>query len=162
VYNKNNTFCRSYCFLRCNKSVKINRRLTKPFKIIQLKRCWFECNSHKSHRTYLSMYKIFTESNRLVTEKKTYLSLHITSKDIYIYMFRSLCQLTIFSRAWVTIDGILDWRLDLLTTLTHDSWLHLIIAPWLISTLYKLLQHTPSIFSLLCLHQSFPGNGFSL
>jgi hypothetical protein len=36
----------------------------------------------------------------------------------------------------------LDWRLDLLTTLTHDSWLHLIIAPSLISTLYKSLEHT--------------------
>jgi hypothetical protein len=31
----------------------------------------------------------------------------------------------------------LDWRLDLLTTLTHDSWLLLIIAPSLISALYK-------------------------
>jgi hypothetical protein len=53
-----------------------------------------------------------------------------------------------------------DWWLDLLTTLTHDSLLHLIIVPSLISTLYKLLQHTLSLFSLLCLHQSFPGNGF--
>jgi hypothetical protein len=38
----------------------------------------------------------------------------------------------------------LDWRLDLLTTLTHDSWLHLIIAPPLIYTLHKSLQHTLS------------------
>jgi hypothetical protein len=45
----------------------------------------------------------------------------------------------------------LDWRLDLLTTLTHDSWLHFIIAPLPIFTLYKLLQHTLSLFSLLSL-----------
>jgi hypothetical protein len=54
----------------------------------------------------------------------------------------------------------LDWRLDLLTPLTQDLWLHLIIAPLLISTLYRSLQHTLSPFSLLCLHWSFPGNGF--
>jgi hypothetical protein len=40
-------------------------------------------------------------------------------------------------------------RLDLFTTITHDSWLHLIIAPALISTLHKSLQHTLSLFSLL-------------
>jgi hypothetical protein len=68
--------------------------------------------------------------------------------------------LTILSRVRVTLDGVLDWRLDLLTTLTHDSWQHLIIARSLISTFYKSLQHTPSLFSLLCLHQSIPGNGF--
>jgi hypothetical protein len=43
----------------------------------------------------------------------------------------------------------LGWRLDFLTTLTHDSRLHLIITPSLISTLYKSLQHTLNIFSLL-------------
>jgi hypothetical protein len=41
----------------------------------------------------------------------------------------------------------LDWWLDLLTTITHDLWLHLIIAPSLISTLYKSLQHTLSLLS---------------
>jgi hypothetical protein len=61
----------------------------------------------------------------------------------------------------LTIDGVLDSRLGLLITLTHDSWLHLIIAPSLISTLYKSLQHTLSLFSLLCFHQSFPVNGFN-
>jgi hypothetical protein len=48
----------------------------------------------------------------------------------------------------------LDWRLDLLTSLTHDSWLHLIIAPSLISTLYKALQHTLS-FSVCCAFTSY-------
>jgi hypothetical protein len=37
----------------------------------------------------------------------------------------------------VTMDGVLDWRLVLLTTYTHYSSSHLIIAPLLISTLYK-------------------------
>jgi hypothetical protein len=41
----------------------------------------------------------------------------------------------IMSHVRVTLDGILDWILDLLATLTHDSWLHLIMAPSLISTL---------------------------
>jgi hypothetical protein len=45
-----------------------------------------------------------------------------------------------------------------LTTLTHDSRLNLTIAAWLSSTLYKSLRHTPILFSLLCLHQLFPGN----
>jgi hypothetical protein len=27
----------------------------------------------------------------------------------------------VWSRVRVTLDGVLDWRLDLLTTLTHDS-----------------------------------------
>jgi hypothetical protein len=53
----------------------------------------------------------------------------------------------------------LDRRLDLLTTLTHDLWLRLLMASSLISTVYKLLQHTLSLFSLLCLHQSFRSNG---
>jgi hypothetical protein len=34
------------------------------------------------------------------------------------------------------------------------------IVPSLISTLYKSLQHMLSLFGLLCLHHSFPGNGF--
>jgi hypothetical protein len=61
----------------------------------------------------------------------------------------------------VTVDWVLDWRLDLLTTLTHYSWLHLIIVPSLISTIYKSLQHMFSLFSLLCLCQLFPGKGFN-
>jgi hypothetical protein len=63
-----------------------------------------------------------------------------------------LLTVVVLSRITVTLDGVLDLRLDLLTTLTHDSWLHLIIAPSLIFTLYKSLQHTLSLFSLL-----FPG-----
>jgi hypothetical protein len=44
-----------------------------------------------------------------------------------------------------------DYRrcLDLLVTLIHDSWLHLSVSPSLISTLYKSLKHTLSLFSLL-------------
>jgi hypothetical protein len=37
----------------------------------------------------------------------------------------------------VTVDGVLDWWMDLLTTHTHDSELQLITAPPLISTVYK-------------------------
>jgi hypothetical protein len=51
------------------------------------------------------------------------------------------------------------WRLDLLTTLTHDSWLHLISAPSPLSTLHKSLQHTLSLYIRLCLYQSFLSNG---
>jgi hypothetical protein len=54
----------------------------------------------------------------------------------------------------VTVNGVLDWWLDLLATLPHDSWLHLILAPSLISTLYKSLQHTLSLSSLFALDVS--------
>jgi hypothetical protein len=43
-------------------------------------------------------------------------------------------------------DGVLDRILDLLTTLTHKSELHSIIAPSLVSTLYSSLEHTLSFF----------------
>jgi hypothetical protein len=47
----------------------------------------------------------------------------------------------------VTIDGVLGWIFDLLTTLTHDSQLHLIRAPSLIST------HLTSHWRIRCLFQ---------
>jgi hypothetical protein len=40
----------------------------------------------------------------------------------------------------------LNLRLDLLTTLTHESWLQLIIVPPLISTVYQSLEHTDCSF----------------
>jgi hypothetical protein len=40
----------------------------------------------------------------------------------------------------VTIDGVMDWILDL----RHDSEVQVITAPSLISTLYKSPQHTKS------------------
>jgi hypothetical protein len=52
----------------------------------------------------------------------------------------------------------LDWRVHLLTTSTHDSWLHLITVPLLPSTIYKFLPHMLRLFSLLSLHQSLPDN----
>jgi hypothetical protein len=55
---------------------------------------------------------------------------------------------------------VLDWRSDLLTTLTNDSWLQIIIVSSLISALHRSLQHILNLSSLLCLHQSFPGYGF--
>jgi hypothetical protein len=64
--------------------------------------------------------------------------------------------------ARVTLDVVLDRKLDLLTTLRHDTWLHLIVAPSLISTLHKSLQHMLSLFSVLCLHPSLPGNGSNI
>jgi hypothetical protein len=81
---------------------------------------------------------------------------HISNSCTSFYAL-IITQKTIMSHVRVTINGVLDWRLDLLTTLINDSWLHLIIAPLLISTLYKSLQHMLSLCSLLCLHQSFPG-----
>jgi hypothetical protein len=57
--------------------------------------------------------------------------------------------LKIHSRVRVTLVGVLDWRLHLFTILTHVSSLKLIIATSLMSTFYKSLQHTLSLFSLL-------------
>jgi hypothetical protein len=46
----------------------------------------------------------------------------------------------------------LDWRLDLLTTWTHDSWLLFSIVPSLISALYKSLEHRLVFPVCYCLH----------
>jgi hypothetical protein len=52
------------------------------------------------------------------------------------------------SSVWVWLQkDFWGWRLDLLATLTHNSWLHLIIAPSLISTIWKPLHHTLSVFT---------------
>jgi hypothetical protein len=66
----------------------------------------------------------------------------------------------ILPRVGVTLDGVLDWILDLLAAYTHDSELREITAPPLISTTHKSPQHTLTFSGLLCLHQPFPGNGF--
>jgi hypothetical protein len=42
----------------------------------------------------------------------------------------------------------------------HNSELHVITAPSLISTIHKLPQHPLSLSSLLCLHRPFSGNVF--
>jgi hypothetical protein len=60
----------------------------------------------------------------------------------------------------MTLDGVSDWRLLLLTTSTHDLWLHLSTAPLLISTLYKLLQRKTSVLSLLQSPLSFSWKRF--
>jgi hypothetical protein len=41
----------------------------------------------------------------------------------------------LLSRVRVTLDRVLDWILDVLTTLTQNSKLHLTVAPPLIPTL---------------------------
>jgi hypothetical protein len=46
----------------------------------------------------------------------------------------------------VTMDRVLNWILDLLTTYTHDSELQAITAPPLISTIHKSPQLPPSMF----------------
>jgi hypothetical protein len=46
----------------------------------------------------------------------------------------------------VTLDGVSDWILDLLTTYTHDSQLQATTAPQLISTINKSPQHPLSLF----------------
>jgi hypothetical protein len=58
----------------------------------------------------------------------------------------------VLSRDGVTIDGFPIGFIDNLHVVT--------IALSLIPTLYNSLQHTLSLFSLLCFHHSFPGNGF--
>jgi hypothetical protein len=37
-------------------------------------------------------------------------------------------HVNIVTRLNGTVDGVFDWILDLFTTLTHDSYLHLILA----------------------------------
>jgi hypothetical protein len=45
----------------------------------------------------------------------------------------------IIMRMCVTVDGVLDWLLDLLTTYTHNLELQIITAPSLISTLLQII-----------------------
>jgi hypothetical protein len=49
-------------------------------------------------------------------------------------------ELIILSRVGVTIDGVLDWILHLLTSYTHHSELQVIIALSLISTNHYMLS----------------------
>jgi hypothetical protein len=63
----------------------------------------------------------------------------------------------------MTLDGVLDWILDLLNTLPCNSQLHLIIAPLLISTLYKSYAKSfPAwgVFTSSCLVMA-SNNGYS-
>jgi hypothetical protein len=46
----------------------------------------------------------------------------------------------------VTIDGVLDWVLDLLTTYAHDLELQSVTTPPLISIIHKSPQHPLSLF----------------
>jgi hypothetical protein len=55
----------------------------------------------------------------------------------------------LLSRVTVILDGVLGWRLDLLAT--HKSRLQITITIPVISTLYKSLGHTLSLFTLLSL-----------
>jgi hypothetical protein len=45
----------------------------------------------------------------------------------------------------------LDWSMYLLTTYTHDSELQVLTTLWLIYTLYKSLERTRSLLSMLSL-----------
>jgi hypothetical protein len=69
-------------------------------------------------------------------------------------LHNSFLNTSILSRGMYDSRGGLEWRMDLLTTYTHNSELQAITAPPLISTIYK------GFSSLLCVHQPFPGNGF--
>jgi hypothetical protein len=59
-----------------------------------------------------------------------------------------------------TVDVVLDWILDLLTTYTHNSELQVITVPSL-SPHFTNHHSTHQVFSsLLCLYQPFPSDGF--
>jgi hypothetical protein len=62
------------------------------------------------------------------------------------------------SRVLVTIDGV--WFGNFIYWNLTDPWLQIIITLSLIHTVCSSLQHVLSLLSLLCLHQSLPGDGF--
>jgi hypothetical protein len=68
-----------------------------------------------------------------------------------------LTSVAMYMRDYTQSFG-LEIGVDLLATLTHNSWLHLIIVPSLISTLYKSQQQTLSFQSAVS--SPVPGNGF--
>jgi hypothetical protein len=65
----------------------------------------------------------------------------------------------------VTLDGVLHWILDVLTTYTHNSEVQVITAPSLISTIHKSPHHPlslfqPDVFTSSCLVTA-SNNGYS-
>jgi hypothetical protein len=79
----------------------------------------------------------------------------VSCKSQIIKLFPACNNTNILSRVGVIIDGVLDWMLDLLTTCTHNSELHVITAAWLISTFHKSPQHT-LFFPACCVFTSRP------
>jgi hypothetical protein len=55
-------------------------------------------------------------------------------------------SVTILSQFGITLDGVLDWILDLLTTYTRDSELQTNTAPPLIFRIHKSPQYSLSLF----------------
>jgi hypothetical protein len=63
---------------------------------------------------------------------------------------RRLLQDYTVTRMCVTVDGVLDWILDLLITYTHDSELQVIIAPSPISTILQITTAQANSFRACC------------
>jgi hypothetical protein len=59
---------------------------------------------------------------------------------------------------WSDYRRGLDWLLDILNTYTHNTQLPVTVELLLIRTFYSSLQRVLSLLSLLCLHQSLPGD----
>jgi hypothetical protein len=93
-----------------------------------------------------------------LTEIISYPPPSLSHRNISVYFPQLSLLLNLLSRVWVTMDGVLigNWICWALT----DRNYAVNIALSLIHTLYNSLQYALSIFSLFCLHQSFPGNGF--
>jgi hypothetical protein len=60
----------------------------------------------------------------------------------------------------VTLDRVLDWILDLLTTYTHNLELQAITAPPLIPTIHKSSQHPLSLFQPAVFSPAIPWQKF--
>jgi hypothetical protein len=89
-----------------------------------------------SHMFFMDMVlQLLTETNAHTSERKH--SSWAPFCYIFIHLLFSLATCMV-----VAIDVVLDWWLNLSTTLTHDSWLHLILAPSLNSALYNSPLHT--------------------
>jgi hypothetical protein len=73
----------------------------------------------------------------------------LLTKRAIIQNYSDFLQI-ILSQFWVTIDRVLDWRLDLLTTYTYDSEPHAITVPPPTSTIHKSPQHPLSLFPACC------------
>jgi hypothetical protein len=86
--------------------------------------------------------------------RKTLLFIVTTERErISNVKWNKFTEWWILSRFILTIDGVLYWRPVLLTASTHDSWLHLIIAPPLISNCAN-HSSTRQVFSIRCLVSS--------
>jgi hypothetical protein len=98
----------------------------------------------RTTRRYIPEYRTFHDHRYEVLKSC------ISYLNTICYRGNEIWVVSILSRFRSDYRRGMDWIFDLLTTCTHYSELQVIIAPSLISTLYKSSQHSLSFFFPAC------------